>query len=69
VQTRLFKPFSTTKGNGMGVGSYESAQYVRELGGSIAVESQPSEGTCITVLLPLFETQHDSDLMPPDFAA
>ena len=69
VQTRLFKPFSTTKGSGMGVGSYESAQYVRELGGSITVESEPAEGTCITVLLPLFESQHDSDLMPPDFAA
>ncbi len=69
VQTRLFKPFSTTKGSGMGVGSYESAQYVRELGGSIAVESRPAEGTHITVFLPLFETQHDSDLMPPDFGA
>ncbi len=67
VQTRLFKPFSSTKGSGMGVGTFESAQYVRELGGSIHVTSRPSEGTLITVLLPLFETQHDSDLMPPDF--
>jgi len=67
VQTRLFKPFSSTKGSGMGVGTFESAQYVRELGGSIRVASRPSEGTQVTVLLPLFETQHDSDLMPPDF--
>ena len=67
VQTRLFKPFSSTKGSGMGVGSYESAHYVRELGGRIQVQSRPAEGTVITVLLPLFETQHDSDLMPPDF--
>ena len=67
VQTRLFKPFSSTKGSGMGVGSFESAQYVRELGGSIHVASRPAEGTQITVLLPLFESQHDSDLMPPDF--
>ena len=67
VQTRLFKPFSSTKGSGMGVGSYESAQYVRELGGQIDVESGPGEGTLITVRLPLFDMQHDSDLMPPDF--
>jgi signal transduction histidine kinase len=50
------------------VGSYESAQYVRELGGSISAASRPAEGTSITVLLPLFERQHDSDLVPPDFA-
>ncbi|MBL8326201.1 MAG: PEP-CTERM system histidine kinase PrsK [Rubrivivax sp.] len=66
VQTQLFKPFASTKGMGMGVGSYESAQYVRELGGTIQVASQESEGTVITVRLPLFESQHDSDLMTPD---
>ena len=49
----------------MGIGSYESAQYVRELGGSIAVESQPGQGTIVTVLLPLFETQQGSDLTMP----
>ena len=67
VQTRLFKPFSSTKGSGMGVGSYESALYVRELGGSIHVASRPAEGTLVTVQLPLFEARHDSDLMSPDF--
>jgi CheY-like chemotaxis protein len=30
----LFKPFSSTKHSGMGIGSYESFQYIRELGGS-----------------------------------
>lgn len=68
VQTRLFKPFSSTKGSGMGVGTFESAQYVRELGGSIHVSSRPGAGTTITVHLPLFEIQHDSDLVPPDFS-
>jgi len=67
VQTRLFKPFSSTKASGMGVGSFESAHYVRELGGSLEVASRPAEGTVITVRLPLFEMHHDSDLMPPDF--
>jgi putative PEP-CTERM system histidine kinase len=63
IRTRLFKPFSSTKGSGMGVGSYESAQYVRELGGSISASSQVGSGTCVTVLLPLFDTQGGSDLL------
>ena len=68
VKTRLFKPFNSTKHNGMGVGSYESHQYIRELGGSIAVESEPGQGTVVTVLLPLFDRTHGSDLMPLDAA-
>ncbi|MBL8362493.1 MAG: PEP-CTERM system histidine kinase PrsK [Rubrivivax sp.] len=56
VRTRLFRPFSTTKGSGMGIGSFESAQYVRELGGSIDVDSRPGAGTTMIVVLPLFET-------------
>ena len=39
VADRLFEPFETTKHNGMGIGTYESFQYIRELGGSIAVDS------------------------------
>ena len=64
IKTRLFKTFSSTKRNGMGVGSYESEQYVRELGGSITVLSRPGEGTRLTVRLPLFERQRGSDLLP-----
>jgi putative PEP-CTERM system histidine kinase len=63
VQTRLFKPFSTTKASGMGVGSYESAQYIRELGGSIRVTSRVGEGTVVTTLLPLFEGHDSATLM------
>jgi putative PEP-CTERM system histidine kinase len=62
VETRLFKPFASTKSAGMGIGSYESAQYVRELGGRIDVDSTPGAGTVITVVLPLFESQQGSDL-------
>ena len=35
VRERLFKPFETTKPAGMGIGVYESSQYVHELGGRI----------------------------------
>jgi signal transduction histidine kinase len=62
VQTRLFKPFNTTKRGGMGIGAYESFQYLRELGGSIAVESEIDRGTIVTILLPLLEARTPSDL-------
>ncbi len=64
VRERLFKPFQTTKKAGMGIGAYESFQYVQELGGKIAVDSQLNRGTIVTVLLPLFEIQRHSDLQP-----
>jgi len=57
IRTRLFKPFSTTKRSGMGIGAYESFQYVRELGGSIDVDSRVDEGTTVSITLPLFETE------------
>ena len=62
VQTRLFKPFQTTKEAGMGIGSYESFQYVRELGGRISVESEVGQGTVVHLRLPLVEISHISDL-------
>jgi putative PEP-CTERM system histidine kinase len=62
VQTRLFKPFQTTKQSGMGIGAYESFQYVRELGGSISVDTELARGTVMTIALPLFESRPTSDL-------
>jgi putative PEP-CTERM system histidine kinase len=54
VAERLFRPFDTTKGNaGMGVGMYESREFVRSVRGSISVDSTPGEGTLIRVRLPL----------------
>ena len=53
VRERLFKPFQTTKATGMGVGMYESAQYVTGLGGRILVDSTPDVGTRVRVVLPL----------------
>ena len=62
VQTRLFKPFQTTKEAGMGIGSYESFQYVRELGGRISVDSEVGQGTVVQLRLPLVEISRTSDL-------
>lgn len=62
VRERLFKPFQTTKQAGMGIGAYESYQYVQELGGKIQVDSELGRGTVIRILLPLFEAHKTSDL-------
>ncbi|WP_326533300.1 XrtA/PEP-CTERM system histidine kinase PrsK [Pseudorhodoferax sp.] len=62
VRERLFKPFQTTKQAGMGIGAYESYQYVQELGGKIQVDSELGTGTVIKILLPLFDVHTTSDL-------
>ncbi len=55
VRERLFKPFQTTKPTGMGIGAYESFQYVHELGGKLSVDSAVDVGTQVDLLLPLFD--------------
>ena len=37
----------------MGIGAYESREYLRELSGEIYVTSQPMEGTTLRITLPL----------------
>lgn len=52
ARNRLFKPFESTKSSGMGIGTYEADQYVRELGGRIEVESSEGAGTVFRIVLP-----------------
>ena len=54
LRNRLFKPFESTKATGMGIGTYETRQYVRELGGRIEVESREARGTVFRIVLPLY---------------
>lgn len=57
ISTRLFKPFETTKGlTGMGIGAYESREFVRALGGELLVRSEPGKGSLFTFKIPLAET-------------
>lgn len=54
VETRLFKPFDSTKGlTGMGIGAYECREVVRSLGGQVAVESELGQGTRFSIAIPL----------------
>ncbi|UVW28879.1 XrtA/PEP-CTERM system histidine kinase PrsK [Massilia sp. H6] len=58
IRERLFKPFDSTKSAGMGIGVFESREYINELGGSLAVSSSPGQGTTFRVTLPL--CQHET---------
>lgn len=54
INTRLFRPFDTTKGNaGMGIGVFEAKQFFENMAGIIKVESILSQGTQFTIDLPL----------------
>ena len=68
IRNRLFKPFQTTKCSGMGIGAYESFQYVQELGGRIDVDSAPGRGTTVDIRLPLFDARTGSDLQTLEVA-
>ncbi|HUT40288.1 MAG TPA: XrtA/PEP-CTERM system histidine kinase PrsK [Gammaproteobacteria bacterium] len=60
IRNRLFKPFDTTRGNaGMGIGMYESREFIRELGGEIHVNSVPGEGTVVSLHLPVTPGSRD----------
>jgi signal transduction histidine kinase len=53
IRVRLFKPFDTTKGlTGMGIGAYESREYIRSLGGELTVRSEPGKGAWFSFVIP-----------------
>jgi putative PEP-CTERM system histidine kinase len=57
IRERLFRPFDTTKGSkGMGIGAYQAREYMRSLGGDVAVTSAPGRGTCFTFIFPAAST-------------
>ena len=53
IRTRLFQPFDSTKGAGMGIGAYECRETLRALDGNIEVSSIPGRGTRFRLNLPL----------------
>ncbi|MBS1213306.1 MAG: periplasmic sensor signal transduction histidine kinase [Proteobacteria bacterium] len=58
IRTRLFRPFDTTKGlTGMGIGAYESREYIRSMGGDLTVRSEPGKGSVFFFRIPLAEEE------------
>jgi putative PEP-CTERM system histidine kinase len=54
IANELFAPFVTTKGvAGIGIGAYQTREYIRSLGGDVEVESVLDVGTRFTLRIPL----------------
>jgi putative PEP-CTERM system histidine kinase len=61
IRDRLFRPFDSTKGkSGMGIGVYESRDYIHKLGGDIEVISRVGEGTTFRVRLPISDVDKNA---------
>lgn len=55
VRRELFKPFSSSKAGGFGIGAFEARTLAEAMGGRIEVESRPGAGSIFTLILPLVE--------------
>jgi len=53
VRRRLFRPFQTTKPDGVGLGLYTARRILRHHRGDVEVKSAEGEGTRVRLLLPL----------------
>ena len=52
IDNRLFRPFSTTKKTGIGLGLYTCREVIKASGGTIEVDSVEGAGTTFRVVLP-----------------
>ena len=52
IREHLFHPFQTTKSQGMGIGMFESFQYMSSIRGRILVASVPNIGTTFSLIFP-----------------
>lgn len=53
IRRDLFKPFSSSKTGGFGIGAFEARALAQAMGGRIEVESKPGAGSRFTLHLPL----------------
>ena len=58
---RLFRPFYTTREQGVGLGLAITQQIIQAHSGRITVESEPANGTCFRVFLPMESKQEQGE--------
>jgi signal transduction histidine kinase len=57
IRDKLFRPFSTTKASGYGIGAYQARELIRRMGGRLEVASTLGEGTEVSIRLPIAEAK------------
>lgn len=57
IKGSLFRPFQSTKKNGLGIGLFQCQAIVQAHGGRMQVESQVGHGTTFVVSLPIKDAQ------------
>ena len=62
VRERLSRPFQTTKSSGMGIGVYETRQYLEEIGGTLHYDSEVGHGTRVTIELPCIRREPEQPI-------
>lgn len=51
IETKLFRPFSTTKENGLGLGLFQVKDILKTMGGEIKIDTSPGKGTLVTLYI------------------
>lgn len=65
IREHLFKPFTSTKDGGFGIGAYEARAIVAAMGGRIEVSSREGHGSQFTIYLPVAHEMKSSSLPNP----
>ena len=69
LNQQLFKPFSSTKPAGFGIGSFEARTIITEMRGRIEVESHQGKGSRFMIILPMANSQFGSHPYPAESKA
>lgn len=64
VQKQLFKPFSSTKEAGFGIGAYEARELTRQMGGKLSVTTEQGKGTSFHILFDKAPATNESTQAP-----